>query len=462
MSNNKDQKKAFGSITVNNNMFDYTDNFKSNYDERLPQFNSVINFNNNTLNNMQSNTINENPNYPVRQVPGFDEFIQHRNPSLNVGMSALPVPNPTILPNQLQNSLDLLAQTNQLSISNMNKRSNMLDNSKIINSNEIDEQYEKIQGIADPFTPYNQFENPSAYFNNFNGEGRSDIIREYICHINSIDRDINKYPNPFNFLVKFAPGPTDTGASISRNFENIRYVKVETAVLPRKYFVIKTKLNYNDPEIVNLFNIFNLPSSNQIIDNKFVIIYSSSNSINYTDYNSDIAIPVLICYECINNNGIYTTYKYEMSNMSLENDKYSILYLNDINDVSQFSTDLALSKAFNVLYPDAVYGDSLYIDCRYADKIYKYSNLGNMTRMMLRITNSMGKDLTTNLIAQDFDVPSINSTTCTCITDNYGNISRDYTCICNYIRHPRYVKNQLDLMFKFGIVETDFDIRAFN
>ena len=82
--------------------------------------------------------------------------------------------------------------------------------------------------------------------------------------------------------------------------------------------------------------------------------------------------------------------------------------------------------------------------------------------MLLRITNSMGKDLTTNIKAQDTNVPTLSDTRCTCTTDSYGNYSRNYKCICSYIRHPRYIKNQLDLMFKLGIVETDFDKRPFN
>ena len=85
-----------------------------------------------------------------------------------------------------------------------------------------------------------------------------------------------------------------------------------------------------------------------------------------------------------------------------------------------------------------------------------------MKNMRLTLKNSTGKELTVNIQALDFNVPTVNSVNCTCQVDSNGNLDRDYKCICNYIRHPRYLKNQIDIMFKFGIVETDFDKRAFN
>ena len=168
------------------------------------------------------------------------------------------------------------------------------------------------------------------------------------------------------------------------------------------------------------------------------------------------------CYECIYSNNTYTTYKFVVSNIAIAHDKYIIMYLNDINDVSNFSTDKILSNAFNVLYPDILYGNTLYVDCNYVEKIYKYSNLGNIERMLINLTNSLGKQLTTNIIAQDDRLSNFDSTLCTCTTDLNGNIIKDYKCVCTYIRHPRYTSFQVNFMFKFGIIETDMNIRAFN
>jgi len=443
-------------------------------------FSNKLVFNNQESNFDSSANINEiSSNNKVRQVQPSSDFFNIRNPSLNVGLSPGIIRNNTILPNQLKNSLDLLAQTEQLTISNMNKNSNILDNSHIISSNELNETFDNFQGVSVPYTPYDDYNKPQSYFNNFNGSGRTDIIKEYICHVNSIDRDIKQYPNPFKFFVKFAPLAGDKDASISRTFSNIRYLKIETAVLPRRYYVSKEKSDNND-EIVKLFNKYisdkSLPLDNKIIatTEKLVIIYARFDKdnnkviINYTKYDSDISKPVTECYEAIlkisdnNYNDDITTYKYTLTSITIEHDKYTLIYINDINDVSNFSTDDVLSKAFNVMFPDIIYGDNLYVDCRYADKIYKYTELGNMKNMRLTLTDSTGKELTVNIKALDFNVSTINSVNCSCREDSNGNLIRDYKCICNYIRHPRYLKNQIDIMFKFGIVETDFDKRAFN
>lgn len=422
------------------------------------------------VDNKDNNSEDKSEETNTRQISSYATFMQHREPSLNVGLVTGPIKNMTILPHQVSNTLDLLVQNDKMAFADYNKKSNYVVSSDIVASNEIKEPISKFQGVSTPHIPYPELGNPTSHFDNFSGEGRADIVREYICHVNSIDRDIKRYPNPFNFLVKCAPLAGDSDASISRTFINIRYIKIESAVLPRKYYVTK-RIVSNNNNIINLF-AGPLPDSNITLtfdELTFVIIYSDVNDqekkvINYTLYEPDISKSILLSYECMYDvlTGTYTTYLYELNNLSLENDKYTILYLNDINDVSKFSTDKALSNAFNVLYPDITNGDFLYTDTNYVDKIYKYSELGNLNRMLLRLTDSTGKDLTTNTKALDFNVPTLNDTTCTCSKDNNGNIVRDYKCICNYIRHPKYLKNQIDIMFKFGIIETDFDKRAFN
>jgi hypothetical protein len=441
------------------------------------------------LNNQSLDMSTQLPSIKNQDIPLFSEFVIPREPALDFSMGQLPLQNPTAKPILNNGFLDM---STQLKISNMNK--NINPSSTIVSSNEIKEPINKFQGVALPQIPYDEYKKPTALFNNFNDDGRSDIIREYIVHINSIDRDIIRYPSPFNFLIRCAPLSGDPNASISRTFENIRYIKIETAVLPLKYYLIQNNISTNTTlnapdylpnKIKDLF-MTNLPSSNdRIIDelSTWVIIYAknytnSDNSniysdeyakyngskvISYTQLIPDSSDKMTICYECIYKNNTYTTYKYELSNISLAQDKYTILYLNDINDISNYSTSKNLSNAFNVLYPDFIESNSLYVDCNYVEKIYKYSNLGSLERMLINLTNSLGKQLTTNIVAQDDKLSNFDSTICTCTTNKSdGSIIRDYKCVCSYIRHPRYVYHQVNFMFKFGIVETDMNIRAFN
>lgn len=429
------------------------------------------------------------------KLESFSKFVQQREPSLNTMMDNLPIINPTAKPILPINSLDF--SQNNRSNSTFNTSTNTQPNSTVITSNIIDKPIEQFQTISNPHIPYDKYDKASAYFNNFHDNGRSDIIREYVVHINSSDRDILRYPSPFNFLVKCAPLSTDTNASISRKFENVRYLKLETAIIPIKYYLKKTDITSNTivnlpdcslPPILNLLvEPYNLPVSNTTInynDVSFKIIYAknypitastSASTEEYINFSNkivivycvqinDIATRMTICYETIFNksNSITTTFKYEFTNISTTNDKYSLLYLNDINDISSFSTNKDLSNSFNILYPDLIENNSLYVDCTYVEKIYKYSNLGNLNQLLINMTNSMGKQLTINKLAQDTKISNIDSTICTCTTDANGDIIRDYKCICTYIRHPRYIYNQINLMFKVGVIETDMNIRAFN
>lgn len=473
-----------------------------------------------TLNRMSTNKIKLS-NDTIRKIPHFSEFVPRRNPSLDVGMRSLPIQNMTILPNQINSSLDLLAQTDQLTIANTTKRENLPDGD-LISSNDIDEPIDKFQGIAVPHIPQTEYSNPSAYFNNFLKNGRTEIIREYVSHINSIDRDLKQYPNPFNFLVRLAPNPEDNNASISRTFINTRYIKTIMTTLPRKY-LINMKQIEPESDIVDLFTTFNTLKENQvIIDGKYVIIYPKidiekllrteskieetkdnikmkriydymiSEIISYTTYIPDVSIPINISYDCIkkstqrvtqtvlvgkktHNETIinedkdpitfigYSSNFYEIAKLHIDADKYTLMYVNDINDISQYSTDRTLSEAFNIFYPDTVCDNYIYAYGTYSNKIYKRSDLGNISRINLRLADSTGKTLSTNVKAQDMNTPNINSTICTCYIDQItGNLMRDFKCICNYIRHPRYNKFQTNIMLKFGIVETDFDKRPFN
>lgn len=507
---------------INNfkNMFDSTaadvlgDQISNSHYEVLNEFDQ------DTLNRMSTNKIDSSDD-TTRKIPHFSEFVPRRNPSLDVGMKSLPIQNMTILPNQINRSLDLLAQTDQLTIANTTKRENLPDGD-LISSNDIDEPIDKFQGIAIPHIPRNEYSTPSAYFNNFINNGKSDIIREYVSHINSIDRDLKQYPNPFNFLVHLAPNPDDTNASISRTFTNIRYIKTIMTTLPRKYLINKKQIEPN-PDIVNLFTVFNTLKENQvIIDGTYVIIYPKtdiekllrtegkleetkdyirmkrkydymiSEIISYTTYIPDISVPINVSYDCIkkstqhvtqtvlinkktHNETIETENKdsiifigynsnfYEIIKSHIDEDKYTLMYVNDINDVSQYSTDKTLSEAFNIFYPDTVCDNYIYAYGTYSNKIYKRSDLGNITKINLRLTDSTGKTLSTNIKAQDMNTPNINSTMCTCYTDRTtGNLTRDFKCICNYIRHPRYNKFQINIMLKFGLIETDLNKRSFN
>jgi hypothetical protein len=418
------------------------------------------------LNSIENNLLISNEN-----IPSFNHFVDNRVQSLNFGLRPGIIRNMTSKESQIDNSLNLLNQTDYLNITSYNKNSKLENENNIVSNNKIEDKKDinlnSIQGIATPFIPQDKYENPNAYFDNFNNVGRTEIVKNYICHISSIDRDIVKYPNSFNFLVKFRPNPEDTDANIPRIFNNIRLFRIENISLPRKFYLNKSEIPSLDV-IKNLFNPI-LPNTNIVIldnPNNWIIIYSYTDNdkqiINYTKYEEDISTNIEVAYECIKTNNTFITYKYTIVNKLLEEEKYVLIYINDINNISENSTNRYLSTAFNVLYPDTIGKYYMYIDCHNADKLYDFSDLGSMNRMLINFKNALGTNLTTNIKAQDYNVPNLNLTTCICSYDDNNNIVRNYSCLCNYIRHPRYCKFQVDLMFKYSIIENNFDKRIFN
>ncbi len=105
------------------------------------------------------------------------------------------------------------------------------------------------------------YTNPNKILHNNIGDNVLDEnIIEYKVHIDSLDRDIKYYPNPFSFVVKFNPqGPSivqteeyisyknkNNGTKIvetqfkgppaphiNKQFKNVKYIKLESIILPQ-------------------------------------------------------------------------------------------------------------------------------------------------------------------------------------------------------------------------------------
>jgi hypothetical protein len=60
----------------------------------------------------------------------------------------------------------------------------------------------------------------------------TDNIMEYRINIDSFDRNVELYPNPFNFIVKFNNGEFSQWGIIPLTLLNVQYVKIETIILP--------------------------------------------------------------------------------------------------------------------------------------------------------------------------------------------------------------------------------------
>jgi hypothetical protein len=76
--------------------------------------------------------------------------------------------------------------------------------------------------------------NPGTLWHNNMGKNVLDEhIVEYKIMVDSKDRDITKYPNPYSYKVTFNPISGETDPVIDLKKKNIKYIKLETICMPQ-------------------------------------------------------------------------------------------------------------------------------------------------------------------------------------------------------------------------------------
>lgn len=363
----------------------------------------------------------------------------------------------------------------------------------LVNSNDIKNPQDYINNSLNPeHLALNQYPPPQNLIqNNISKNVYAETLQEYSIIVDSSDRDINKYPNPFNYRVYFNPTDTNVGAYIPMKFNNVKYIKLVTGILPTTFYYVKQEATLNNSDIQILLNLnktSNPPNSNITltttdISGSFVIINITDiliNTINklYERYIT-FAIPDIFPksinttfeysfkYNLDNSNNIinmvYTSNiaKFTMQLYSISNEKYTLLFIDEYDPPNENATNQTISKSFSIMFPDGTNCDTLYTSSSFVDKIFKFSNLGIINQMTIRITNSNGilfKNSQDNYV--DLNIPLIK--TCSCLTDTNGYFTRNYQCSCTYFRHPYYQKFQNVLIFKIGVIESNIDTNIFN
>jgi len=338
----------------------------------------------------------------------------------------------------------------------------------------------------------NEYQKPENLLsNNISNNTFTEILQEYSIIVDSSDRDINKYPNPFNYRVYFNPVNDTTDAYIPQKFNYVKYIKLVTGILPTLYYYIKIDATINDNDItllsnltyinnppnseinltsINITGIYNIINISEItqdnINYKKVItfaepqeyptviknVYEFSYTYNYDD-NKNMINKVLP----VNN---YIT-QFQLQSFNLSSEKYTLLYIKEYSPPNENSTNQIVSNAFSIMFPDGVNCETLYTSTNFVDKVFKFSNLGILNQLTISILNSDGNLLKNSKISYtDFNLP-INKN-CDCLTETTGIPKRNYQCCCTYFRHPYYKKFQNILIFKIGVIENAIDTNIFN
>ncbi len=183
--------------------------------------------------------------------------------------------------------------------------------------------------------------------NNINENIVSEIVTEYTVHVDSIDRDINIFPNPYKFTLSLGGVATQTGVNgvpdprIDVGFRNVKYVKLKYLMLPRHikfdrtvdmggnksyaHAVTKSTILSNYRYLLmRIKEISNdkLYSTNDTIKNDCFIIYRDS---NYLDAINDLWFatqPTKIFYD----NGLKNLSRMTIEILTPQGEELRILY----------------------------------------------------------------------------------------------------------------------------------------
>jgi len=298
-----------------------------------------------------------------------------------------------------------------------------------------------------------------ALYIHSNGRTMKEFIErlvQYGINIDSADRDITVYPNPFNFKIIFNGTGKNVQPVIQKKFKDIKYLKLETLTIPNKYTIAKKALTTNS-DTATLRSYLNNNRNNLLPNDTFIIILStgqtniriSSIYVNGTKWiiNYLINDNPSIVYE-LNETTLYNEYTLDNVN-KLEN--YPLLYVHIPEIQSNNYTTGQVSGEDSVTFFIRPTGTNLapnsytLLNNIYPSMIfYKDSQLQNANKYSIKITSTNGNEIkVTNLD------PNSNIKPCNCQT------SIDYSCRCTYIRNIYYVKLQVSVQFKFGTFEDD-------
>lgn len=239
-----------------------------------------------------------------------------------------------------------------------------------------------------------------------------DII-EYRINIDSLDRDIKVYPNPFDFIVRFdasaggsvrteierrgkliaiddcfkgAPGPL-----INKNFRNVKFIKLDSVVLPQNWNIVKC----HDKGFI-------IDTSSRLPNERFIIL-----SIDELD-------------KCDRT--------YSTSDNGLRVEPKS----------GHFCTP---PVPFSLIFPDTLIGTTYYTGIPFSGhRIFKNGQLGNISKLHIKFYDSFGVPLHIDNLFKYTDLVDA--------AKNGDPIS------INDVRHPLNKNIQVHLSFIFGVAES--------
>lgn len=409
--------------------------------------------------NKQSNNFNSNlqPNYQVSGInPNYEFNGKQGLPFDQSSISSSGYSNQSELSNSVNQQKQFVSNYNSykpLSTFDTPESTNSADLENLRNFSQfgIEKNFETHKPIM--FMPDTKNKHETLY-DNLNDNLLKESIKEYRLNIDSIDRDIRIYPDPFNYIVSLGP-VTNSGinSSVARTDlkQDLRY---ELKNQKKKHLDIKK--NYLEQEERRYQDLTNtnqdltdaIPSEIFLFDNPKAIkeytvnlersfnpyIIRDFKNVNYIKL--DCAVIPKYTSICINEcwdfcrkshhkkNFFKDEYERIKDYIILNNryipderneynplgDRFVQIYIKELQNTRNFGTNPTTDKSFLLIYDKTLGALYLKLIPYSATKVYKESLLGNITKLSIQFYDSWGEPLKINSSCIDYEINQISNT----------------------------------------------------
>ena len=372
---------------------------------------------------------------------------------------------------------------------NIETNSSNLENLKNFSQFNIEKGFVSNQPIQFMPDTINKHE---TLYDNLNNDLLKESVKEYRLNIDSSDRDIKIYPDPFNYVVFLGP-VTNSGINASVSRTNI---KDELKNLNKKNRNNKNYSNKLDQIEQYKQDIFD--DSKDVSDSKKIFIFDNPNAIkdytvnlersfnpyiirnfiNVSYVKLDCAVVPKYNSICINSSWDFCRQKHHkktffkdeydrvkdyiiLNNRYIPDDKneynplgdrFIQIYIKELQSIRNFGTNSITDKSFLLIYDKTLGALYLKLVPYSATKTYKDSLLGNLNRLSIQFYNSWGEPLTINTKAIDCEKNQILNTKI---------IDPEKYDICDSIKSngniELFIKNFNEIIKCFIIINYDID-----
>jgi hypothetical protein len=310
----------------------------------------------------------------------------------------------------------------------------------------------------------NEYNNKELIDKNVDQVPKENLEKEITLVIDSMDRDIDLYPNSFDFRVKFNPSSGDKQPYINKKLENITYVRLDGIILPNYYRLVSTQVdtastNFDD-DIINILNISLSPNTDVIYSNNedIIIIWYNLNGNNLTidffDNNDTLKHEKVYSavVDVTNGSGALVTadissflfYTYKVDNpTTISSDRFIHLEIDELKNVDEYSTDVNLGQSFGTLYHEGEHCHEKlsHMKSHFSELYFSSSNLLNISSLTIKLYSSFGEALNSSS-NKNFDITNKTK------LNEYINNDVKYVSASKYIRHPLYLHSQCHFIIK--------------